>query len=141
MDHSVLPQVNAALNASSAGLLLLGRRFIRQGRRRGHRACMLGAVAVSVAFLAGYVSYHAHAGHTVFREPAWFRPAYLLLLLTHTVLALATGPLVLVTLALAARGRSERHRQWARWTWPLWLYVSVTGVVIYLLLYRIFPQP
>ena len=81
-----------------------------------------------------------HRGPTVFKDPAWFRPIYLTILLTHTVLAIAIVPLAIITLTRALRSRFDRHRQIARWTWPLWMYVSVTGVLIYLLLYRIFPQ-
>lgn len=101
---------------------------------------MLGALVASALFLAGYLYYHAHAGRTVFTEPAWFRPIYLGILLTHTVLAVGILPMVLLVLWFALRGERDRHRRLARWTWPLWLYVSASGVVIYLLLYQIFPQ-
>ena len=101
---------------------------------------MMAAFATSTLFLVCYLTYHFYAGRTVFNEPHWFRPIYLALLLTHTVLAVVIVPLIGFTLYLAARERFETHRQVARWTWPLWMYVSITGVVIYLLLYRIFPQ-
>lgn len=140
MNLSDLPSINACLNTASAALLTLGYVYIRRGRREAHRACMLGALATSALFLACYLYYHAHAGRTVFREPAWFRPIYLTILLTHTVLAVAILPMILVTLGRAWRGRFEAHRALARWTWPLWMYVSVTGVAIYLLLYHAFPQ-
>ncbi|RME96366.1 MAG: DUF420 domain-containing protein [Verrucomicrobia bacterium] len=140
MNLSDLPALNACFNATAATLLLVGRRHIRHGREKAHRACMIGALLASALFLAGYLYYHAHAGRTVFAEPAWFRPVYLVILLTHTVLAAAIVPLVLVVVWFALRGRRESHRRLARWTWPLWLYVSASGVAIYLLLYHIFPQ-
>ena len=136
-----LPAVNATLNGLSAALLSLGYYFIRRGRMAAHRNCMVGAVCTSTLFLACYLTYHiAVKTVTHFREPAWFRPIYLTLLLTHTVLAAAIVPLVLMTLWRAATARFDAHKRLARWTWPLWLYVSVTGVLIYLLLYRIYPQ-
>jgi uncharacterized membrane protein YozB (DUF420 family) len=140
MSVNDLPAVNAALNTTSTVLLLIGYRFIRRGRESQHRACMLGALLTSVLFLASYLYYHAHAGRTVFADPAWFRPIYLTILLTHTVLAMAVPPLALITVYLALRDRRAAHKRIARWTWPIWLYVSITGVVIYLLLYQIFPQ-
>jgi uncharacterized membrane protein YozB (DUF420 family) len=135
-----LPAINAALNTASTLLLLAGFYFIRGSNRTAHRNCMVAAVTTSTVFLAGYLVYHAHAGRTVFREPAWFRPIYLAVLLSHTILAAFIVPLVIATLHQAICGRFERHRAIARWTWPVWLYVSVTGVLIYALLYRIFPQ-
>ena len=135
-----LPAVNAGFNALSTLLLIAGFVFIRQGNRVAHRNCMIAALTSSTLFLAGYLVYHYNAGRTVFAEPAWFRPIYLVILLTHTVLAAGIVPLVLLTVLRAARKDFERHRRLARWTWPLWMYVSVTGVAIYLLLYRIFPQ-
>jgi uncharacterized membrane protein YozB (DUF420 family) len=140
MDLQSLPTVNACLNGLSTLFLVAGYYFIRRQNRTAHRTCMLSATLTSLAFLAGYLVYHAHAGRTVFRDPAWFRPLYLAILLTHTVLAAAIVPLVLTTLYHAVRGQFERHARWARWTWPIWLYVSVTGVVIYLLLYHWCPQ-
>lgn len=140
MHLADLPLLNACLNSLSTVLLLAGYAFIRRKNPEAHRKCMLGATLTSVAFLVSYLVYHSQAGRTVFRDPAWFRPIYLAILLTHTVLAAAIVPLVLTTLYHALRGRLERHARWARWTWPIWLYVSITGVLIYLLLYRIFPQ-
>jgi uncharacterized membrane protein YozB (DUF420 family) len=102
---------------------------------------MLAALTTSTLFLVGYLSYHFSVGTvTRFQDPAWFRPIYLGILLTHTILAGSLPVLVPVTVTLALRQRLDRHRRWARWTWPIWMYVSVTGVVIYLLLYQIFPQ-
>jgi len=146
MSPADLPPVNAALNGLSAVLLGFGYYFIRRKRQLAHRRCMVAAFVTSVLFLAcyltyhGYLAWHLHRGPTVFREPPWFRPIYLAILLTHTGLAGLIVPLALVTLAQALRGRFDAHRKVARWTWPLWMYVSVTGVVIYLLLYLIFPQ-
>ncbi len=135
-----LPAVNALLNTLTTGALLAGYAFIRSGRKAAHRRCMITAVITSSLFLTSYLVYHAHAGRTTFHDPAWFRPPYLLVLLSHTVLAAVIVPMVIVTLGRALRGRFDRHKAIARWTWPLWIYVSVTGVLIYLVLYWIFPQ-
>jgi len=141
MTASDLPLVNASLNALTAVFLVLGYRRIRQGRREAHRRCMLAAFATSCLFLVSYLAYHLLVQSvTRFERPAGFRPVYLVILLTHTVLAAALVPMVLATLAQALRQRFDAHRRWARWTWPVWMYVSVTGVLIYLLLYQIFPQ-
>ena len=140
MALSDLPAVNACLNGLSTCFLVAGFILIRRKRIAAHRACMLGAVATSTLFLACYVYYHLHAGRTEFRNPAWFRPIYLTILLTHTVLAVVIVPMVIVTLVRALRERFDQHKRIARWTHPLWLYVSVTGVLIYFLLYQIFPQ-
>jgi len=140
VTFSDLPAVNASLNGLSAVLLSFGFYFIRRKNVPAHRRCMLSAVVTSTLFLVCYVVYHAKAGRTVFRDPAWFRPYYLALLLTHTVLAVVIVPMVIITLSRALRERFDKHKRIARWTWPLWMYVSVTGVLIYFLLYRIFPQ-
>ena len=140
MSLSQLPALNASLNALSALLLIAGLFFIKRKNQSAHRNCMLGAFAASVVFLACYLYYHFYAGRTVFRNPAWFRPIYLTLLFTHTLLAVVIVPMILVTLARAAKQRFDQHKQIARWTWPLWMYVSVTGVLIYFLLYHLFPQ-
>ena len=140
MSFSDLPAVNAILNGLSAVFLTAGFVFIRRKNIQAHRNCMLAALALSVLFLASYLTYHYKAGRTVFLEPQWFRPIYLVILLTHTVLAVVIVPMVIVTLTRAFRERFDKHRRIARWTWPLWMYVSVTGVVVYLLLYQIFPQ-
>jgi uncharacterized membrane protein YozB (DUF420 family) len=136
-----LPAVNATLNGLSAVFLTLGFFFIKRGDKLAHRNCMIAAFGTSVVFLACYLTYHALVKTvTHFVEPAWFRPIYLTILLTHTVLAAVIVPLILVTLNRARKQQFAAHKKIARWTWPLWLYVSVTGVVIYLLLYQIFPQ-
>jgi len=141
MTLADLPAVNATLNALSAAFLACGYWFIKRDRQRAHRNCMLAAVVTSTLFLVCYLIYHALV-HTVtrFQNPAWFRPIYLLVLLTHTLLATALVPMVGVTLFRALKRRFDPHRRIARWTWPVWMYVSVTGVLIYLLLYQIFPQ-
>lgn len=140
MSFSDLPAVNATLNGLAAVCLTAGFVFIRQGNRAAHRNCMLTALLLSVLFLICYITYHLKAGRTVFQNPAWFRPIYLTLLLTHTVLAVTIVPMIIITASRALRERFDAHKKIARWTWPLWMYVSVTGVIIYLLLYQIFPQ-
>jgi protein SCO1/2/putative membrane protein len=137
---SPLPAVNAALNGTAAVLLALGLAAIKRGRRGLHAGLMRAAFAVSAAFLASYLYYHfavtAEVGPTRFRGAGWTRPAYLALLLSHTVLAVINLPMVLRTLWLAHRERWDAHRRLARWTFPVWMYVSVTGVLVYLALYR-----
>ena len=140
MTFSDLPAVNATLNGLSALFLLAGFHFIRQKNIPAHKKCMLSALATSTLFLTCYLIYHAKAGRTVFTNPQWFRPIYLALLISHTILAVAIVPMVIITLSRALRQRFDQHKKIARWTWPLWMYVSVTGVLIYLLLYKIFPQ-
>ena len=140
MNLSDLPAVNATLNGLSTVFLMAGYCFIRRKDKVTHRNCMAAAVCTSTLFLIGYLVYHSQAGRTVFKEPQWFRPIYLMVLLTHTVLAVVIVPMVLITLSRALKGRFEAHKNIARWTWPLWMYVSATGVVIYLLLYQVFPQ-
>lgn len=138
LEH--LPAVNATLNSISTLFLLAGFIYIRRGEKLAHRNCMIGALGASTLFLISYLTYHFFAGRTVFQDPAWFRPIYLCILLTHTVLAIAIVPLVIMTFHRAFKERFELHRKIARWTWPIWMYVSVTGVLIYFLLYQIFPQ-
>jgi uncharacterized membrane protein YozB (DUF420 family) len=146
MNYTDLPTLNAALNSTSAVLLTLGYVFIRRQRREAHRNCMIAATLTSVLFLVSYVTYHflrqkyTGAAHTTFVDPAGFRPIYRTILATHLLGAIAMVPLVLLTLWRALRGQFDRHRRIARWTWPLWMYVSVTGVLIYFLLYHLFPQ-
>jgi uncharacterized membrane protein YozB (DUF420 family) len=141
-----LPAVNASLNGLSAVFLTAGFVFIKRGNKIAHRNCMIAAFVTSILFLACYLTYHTwlavvlHQGPTRFLEPQWFRPIYLAILLTHTVLAMVIVPMILITLNRARLQRFELHKKIARWTWPLWMYVSVTGVVVYLLLYQIYPQ-
>jgi uncharacterized membrane protein YozB (DUF420 family) len=134
-----LPALNACLNATAAALLVTGYVFIRRRRILAHRIAMSCAFAASVAFLISYLYYHAQVGSVRFQGQGWIRPVYFTLLITHTVLAAAVVPLALVTLSRALREQFDRHRRIARWTLPVWLYVSVTGVVIYFLLYHVYP--
>lgn len=136
---SQLPALNAALNAASALLLVAGYLQIRARRVRWHRALMLAAFAASILFLTSYLTYHYHAGSVRFPGQGWIRPVYFAVLISHTLLAAAVPPLAALTLWRAWRGEFPRHRRLARWTFPIWLYVSVTGVVIYVLLYRLYP--
>jgi putative membrane protein len=132
---SSLPALNASLNGASAGFLILGYVFIRRRLVVAHRASMISAFVCSMAFLVFYLYFHLHAGLVRFGGRGWIRPVYFTLLTSHTILAAVIVPLVLVTLTRALRDRFDTHRAIARWTLPLWLYVSVTGVVIYWLLY------
>ena len=135
MSVSELPALNASLNAASAVLLSCGYVCIRRRRIAAHRVCMLLALLTSALFLASYLTYHYHAGSIPFRGTGWTRPAYFTLLISHTILAAAVVPLALVTVTRAARRRFDRHVAIARYTLPIWMYVSVTGVVIYVVLY------
>jgi len=136
-----LPAVNASLNGLSAVFLTAGYIFIRRKNQTAHRNCMVAAFCASIVFLGCYLTYHLNVQTvTRFRNPAWFRPIYLVILLTHTLLAVVIVPLILVTLYRAWRQRFDPHKKIARWTWPLWMYVSVTGVMVYWLLYIKFPQ-
>jgi putative membrane protein len=140
-----LPHLNATLNSISAVLLVLGYIFIRRQRISAHRKCMIAAFITSTIFLISYVLYHSllvyylGQGPTRFRGEGWVRPFYFTILLTHTILAVVIAPLVLITLRRGLRGRFDKHRRIARWTFPAWLYVSVTGVMVYLLLYQLYP--
>ncbi len=136
MDVTVLPALNAILNGTAAVLLAGGYAMIRRRRIAAHRACMLGAFTASMLFLVSYTIYHAQTGSHSFPGHGLARPVYFSILLSHVLLAALILPLAIVTLARALRARYARHRQIARWTLPVWLYVSVTGVVIYVMLYR-----
>jgi uncharacterized membrane protein YozB (DUF420 family) len=131
-----LPAVNATLNALAAVCLLAGYVFIRQGKQAAHRNAMIGAVALSAVFLTSYLVYHYHAGSRPFTGQGPIRAVYFTVLITHVVLAIVIVPMVLVTVSRALTARFDRHRRIARWTWPLWMYVSVTGVLVYLMLYQ-----
>ena len=133
-----LPALNAALNATAATFLVAGYLLIRRGRRDLHRACMLAALAASALFLVSYVTYHYHAGSRPFPGVGAVRVVYFAILITHVVLAAVILPLALVTTARGLRSQFDRHVRVARWTLPIWLYVSVTGVVIYLMLYQFY---
>ncbi len=132
-----LPSLNAFLNAISAVLLIIGFRFIRQRHIRAHRACMIAAFTVSVFFLLSYLTYHYYVGMTRFPGQGWVRPVYFIILISHTILAALVPFLALVTLSRALKEQFPKHRRIARWTLPIWLYVSVTGVVVYLMLYHL----
>lgn len=136
-----LPALNATLNATSAVLLAAGYLAIRRRQVRVHRACMIGAFVTSIVFLVSYLVYHYQVGTTRFPGAGWIRPLYFGLLGSHTLLAALIPPLAVTTLALALRGRFVRHARLARWTLPTWFYVSVTGVVIYVLLYQVYGPP
>jgi putative membrane protein len=131
-----LPALNATLNGIATVLLTSGWMLIKQKRRAAHRACMLGAVGVSTAFLTSYLIYHFNVGSVPFQKTGAIRTVYLTILFTHIVLAAAIVPMILLTLSRALAAKYDQHRRIARWTMPLWLYVSVTGVVIYVMLYR-----
>ena len=136
MTVSVLPTVNAVLNASAAVAMLAGFVAIRQGRVAVHRACMLTAVGLSILFLCSYLFYHAQVGSRPYTGGGWLRTLYFAILLSHTVLAALIVPMVATTLYRALRSQFVRHARLARVTFPLWLYVSVTGVVVYWMLYH-----
>lgn len=131
-----LPTVNAALNATAAVLIGTGFYFIKQKNIRAHKACMVAALAVSAAFLTSYLVYHYNVGSVRFTKPGWIRGVYFPLLISHTVLAVLVLPLVLRTAFLAFKGRFANHVRIAKWTFPVWMYVSVTGVLVYLMLYH-----
>jgi uncharacterized membrane protein YozB (DUF420 family) len=131
-----LPTINALLNSTATVLLLLGFYFIKHKRVAQHRACMLAAFGVSVVFLVCYVIHHVQVGHVPFRGPAWLRPIYLTILVPHILLAVAVVPLAIVTIKRGLAGAIELHRPLARVTFRIWLFVSVSGVVVYLMLYR-----
>ena len=140
MDASqlaIFPPLNASLNSASTVLLLLGYALIKSGRRSAHKAAMLSACVTSTLFLVCYLYYHAHHGVTRFPHTALIRTAYFAILTTHTILAATVPPLVITTLVFAFRSNWTSHRRWARVTFPIWLYVSVTGVVVYWMLYRL----
>ena len=138
LSVSDLPLVNASLNGLATILLIVGYVFIRQRRIAAHRATMVAAFATSVLFLASYLVYHAHVGSRPFPGQGPIRVVYFVILITHIVLAAVVPPLAAITLWRAYRGRFDRHIRIARWTLPIWLYVSVTGIVVYWMLYRMF---
>ena len=137
-QYAIYPVINATLNGTSAVLLLAGRWQIKRGRMAAHRAFMLTAVCTSTLFLASYLYYHWHVGSVHFQGQGWSRPVYFTILISHTILAATIVPLVIITLSRALRERFDRHRAIARWTFPLWLYVSCTGVIVYFMLYHWF---
>lgn len=141
MSISQLPALNAVLNSISAILLITGYFYIRQKNIKAHRACMISAFVTSTLFLISYLTYHfsKDLGPTRFQGVGIVRPVYFFILITHTVLAVVIVPMVFVTFSRALKERFDRHRKIARWTLPIWLYVSVTGVIVYLMLYQLYP--
>jgi uncharacterized membrane protein YozB (DUF420 family) len=137
-QYAIYPALDASLNGASAVLLIVAHRVIKRGRIALHRTLMLTALTTSSLFLISYLYYHAHVGSVRFQGHGWSRPLYFSILISHTILAAAVVPLVIITLSRALRGRFDRHRVIARWTYPIWLYVSITGVVVYVMLYHLF---
>ena len=140
MKVTDLPAVNATLNGISTLLIITGWIMIKSERKRSHALCMLGAILTSALFLGCYLYYHFHVGHVVFTRTGWPRSLYFLILFTHLPLALAVVPLIALTITPALRQRFDAHKRIARWTLPVWLYVSVTGVLVYFMLYVWFPS-
>ena len=141
MPLHLFPPINATLNATSGILIVIGFLLIRRKQVSLHRACMLGAVTCSSLFLISYVTYHIGfgAGVTRFTGTGWVRTAYYVILISHTILAVTVVPFVIVTLTRALRGQFTRHRAVARYAFPMWLYVSITGVIVYFMLYHFYP--
>lgn len=139
-QYAFFPALIASLNGASAVLLLVGRSLIMRGKLAAHRACMIAAVISSALFLACYVYFHAHVGDIHFLGQGVWRTIYLLVLIPHVTLAIVIVPMVIITLSRGLRGHYDKHRAIARWTWPLWMYVSVTGVLVYFMLYQWFPH-
>jgi uncharacterized membrane protein YozB (DUF420 family) len=138
IDYNIFPVVNASLNGASAVLIATGRVLIRNHQVKLHRACMIAAVVTSTIFLACYLFYHFHVRSVHFPGQGWVRPLYFTILISHTALAAAVPPLVLLSLSYGLRTRFDKHRRISRWTYPVWLYVSITGVVVYVMLYQIY---
>jgi uncharacterized membrane protein YozB (DUF420 family) len=138
IDYSIFPPLDATLNGTTAILLMVGHGFIKNGAVAKHRAMMIAAFFTSSIFLACYLYYHFHVGSVHFRGQGWSRPLYFSILISHTVLAVVVVPMILTALTFALTNRFERHRRLARWTYPIWMYVSITGVVVYLMLYKLF---
>lgn len=137
-QYAFFPGLDASLNGTSAVLLVVGRGLIKRGSMAAHRVVMITALISSSLFLTSYLYYHWHVGSVHFQGRGWLRPLYFTILISHTFLAVVIVPMIIITLSRALRERFDRHRAIARWTYPLWLYVSVTGVVVYFMLYRLF---
>jgi uncharacterized membrane protein YozB (DUF420 family) len=133
-----LPTLNAFLNATSGLLLFLGRKYIKAGDRATHKKFMIAAFTVSVLFLISYLTYHAVHGTTRFTGEGIARPIYFTILITHTILAVFVPPMAIIALVRGLKNRIDKHRIIARWTYPIWLYVSITGVIVYLMLYHLY---
>jgi len=132
-----MPVLNALLNGIGFVLLLTGFFFIRRGKINAHKSCMIAAFMVSILFLVSYLIYHYQVGSVRFTKEGWIRPLYFTILISHTILAMAVPPLAVITLFRAVKERFARHKKIARWTLPIWMYVSITGVVIYWMLYQL----
>lgn len=145
MSFADLPTLNAGLNATCTVFLILGYFFIKRQRQTAHRNCMIAALITSAAFLVCYVTYHewlrrTTGGHgTPFTGQGWVRPVYFFILISHIILAVAIVPMVIITVSRAAKQRWEAHKRISRWTWPVWMYVSITGVIVYVMLYHLYP--
>ena len=139
-QYAFFPALNASLNGASAAFLLTGRVLIAKRRMAAHRACMIAAVVASALFLACYLFFHFKVGNILFLGQGWARPVYFAILISHVILAMVIVPLAIVTLNRGLRARYDKHRAIARWTWPLWMYVSITGVIVYFMLYQWFPH-
>jgi len=139
-QYAFLPALNAALNGTSAVLLVTGRVLTARHKIAAHRACMIAAVTASAIFLGCYLFFHYEAGNVRFLGQGWSRPVYFSILISHTLLAIVSVPLIIITLTRGLGGRYAQHRAIARWTFPLWLYVCVTGVIVYFMLYQWFPH-
>jgi uncharacterized membrane protein YozB (DUF420 family) len=138
--YAFFPALNATLNGTSAVLLLTGRVLIAKGRIAAHRVCMIAAVVASFLFLCCYLYFHAKVGNIRFLGQGWSRLVYFSILISHTTLAIVIVPLAVITLTRGLKARYAKHRSIARWTWPLWMYVSITGVIVYFMLYQWFPH-
>jgi uncharacterized membrane protein YozB (DUF420 family) len=139
-QYAYFPALIASLNGVSAIFLAVGRYMIARGRMAAHRTCMIAAVVASALFLACYVYFHVHVGNIRFLGQGVWRTVYFVILIPHVTLAIAIVPMVIVTLVRGLQARYDRHRAIARWTWPLWMYVSITGVIVYFMLYQWFPH-
>lgn len=137
-QYAIFPVIDATMNGITTVLLVVGHSFIKRGRLAAHRAFMIAAVISSAIFLCSYLYFHYHVGSVHFQGRGWSRPVYFTILISHVILAAAIVPLVIITLSQALRERFDKHRAIARWTYPLWLYVSVTGVIVYVMLYHLF---
>jgi uncharacterized membrane protein YozB (DUF420 family) len=139
-QSAFLPALNATLNGTSAALLLTGRVRIAKGHIAAHRACMIAAVIASELFLGCYLFFHFKVGNILFLGQGWARPVYFAILISHVTLAIVIVPLAIMTLSRGLKARYAEHRAIARWTWPLWMYVSITGMIVYFMLYQWFPH-
>ncbi len=136
---SVLPHIQVALNITAISLLCLGYYFISQNNRNAHKFCMLSAIAVSMLFLTCYLYYHAHVGHVPFAGHGFIRPVYFTILISHLILATCIIPLVIISLYFAIKKNFSSHKRITRWLFPIWIYVSLTGIIVYLLVFNFYP--